>query len=116
MERYTKYQTKQLHAHTYTCTHNSGWLALGWVTNKEYHPSLCIDYVDFMAHYKCNYIKIFTFTPIQLIFDRNSILTDCTDIHRTIRLRRRQRYICSGVHTAYHLLGVGRHVSTSFAA
>jgi len=30
MDRYNKYQTKQLHAHTYTCTHNSWWLVLGW--------------------------------------------------------------------------------------
>jgi len=36
----------QLHGHTYTCTHNSGWLVLGWVTTKEYHPRLCIDYVE----------------------------------------------------------------------
>jgi len=58
MDRYNKYQTKQLHAHTYTCTHNSWWLVLGWVNTKEYHPRLCIDYVDFMARYKCNYIYI----------------------------------------------------------
>jgi len=49
MDRYNKYQSKQLHAHTYTCTHNSWWLVLGWVTPKEYHPRLCIDYVDFIA-------------------------------------------------------------------
>jgi len=59
MDHYKKYQTKQLHAHTYTCTHNSWWLVLGWVTIKEYHPRLCIDYVDFMARYKCNYIYIY---------------------------------------------------------
>jgi len=40
MDRNNKYQTKQLHAHTYTCTHNSWWLVLGWVTTKEYHPHL----------------------------------------------------------------------------
>jgi len=61
MDRCNKYQTKQLHAHTYTFTHNSWWL-LGWVTTKEYHPRLCIDYFDFMARYKCNYIFIHTFT------------------------------------------------------
>jgi len=38
MDRYNKYQTKQLHAHAYICTHNSWWLVLGWVTTKEYHP------------------------------------------------------------------------------
>jgi len=37
IDRCNKYQTKQLHAHTYTCTHNSWWLVLGWVTTKEYH-------------------------------------------------------------------------------
>jgi len=49
MNRYNKYQTKQLQAYTYTCVHNSWWLVLGWVTTKEYHPRLCIDYVDFMV-------------------------------------------------------------------
>jgi len=58
MDCYNKYQTKQLHAHTYTCTHNSWWLVLGWVTTKEYHPRLCINNVDFMARYKCNYINV----------------------------------------------------------
>jgi len=38
MDRYNKYQTKQLNAHTYTCIRNSWWLVLGWVTTKEYHP------------------------------------------------------------------------------
>jgi len=31
------------------------------VTTKEYHPHLCIDYVDFMARYKCNYIYIYIY-------------------------------------------------------
>jgi len=43
MDRYNNYQTKQLHAHTYTCTHNSWWLVLGWVTTKEYHPLRRLD-------------------------------------------------------------------------
>jgi len=38
MVRYNKYQSKQLHAHTYTCTHNSWWIVLVWVTTKEFHP------------------------------------------------------------------------------
>jgi len=38
MDRYNKYQTKQLQAHTYTCTHNSWSLVLDWVTTKKYHP------------------------------------------------------------------------------
>jgi len=38
MDRYNKYQTKQLHAHTYPCTRKSWRLVLGWVTTKEYHP------------------------------------------------------------------------------
>jgi len=59
MDRYNKYQTKQLHTHTYTCTHNSWWLELSWVTTKEYHPPLCINYVDFMERYKSNYIYIY---------------------------------------------------------
>jgi len=52
MDRYNKYQTKQLHAHTYTCTHDSWWLVLGWVTTKEYYR------IDFIARYKCNYITL----------------------------------------------------------
>jgi len=58
MDRYNKYQTMQLHAHTYTCTytHNNWWLVLGWASTKEDHPRLCINYVDFMARFKCNYI------------------------------------------------------------
>jgi len=59
MDRYNKYQTKQLHAHTNTYTHNSWWLVLGWVTTKEYYLRHCIDYVDFMARYKCYYIYIY---------------------------------------------------------
>jgi len=35
------------------------WLVLDWVTTEEYHPRLCIDYVDFMARYKCNCIYIY---------------------------------------------------------
>jgi len=58
MDRYNKYQTKQLHARPNTCTYTSWWLVLGWMTTKEYHPRLCIDYVDFMARYKCNYITL----------------------------------------------------------
>jgi len=38
MCRYNKYQTKQSHAHTYTCTNDSCWLVLGRVTTKECHP------------------------------------------------------------------------------
>jgi len=56
MDRYNKYQTKQLHAHNRTTS-----LVLGWVTTKECHSRLCIDYVDFVARYKCNYIYIYTF-------------------------------------------------------
>jgi len=44
MNRYNKYQTKQLHEHTYTCTHNSWWLVLGWMTIKEYHPLPRLEY------------------------------------------------------------------------
>jgi len=56
MDRYNKYQTKQLHAHT-ACKHNSWWwLVLDRVTTKEYHPRLCIE--DFMARYKCNHITL----------------------------------------------------------
>jgi len=41
MERYNKYQTKQLYTHActrilYTCTHNSWWLVHGWMTATEY--------------------------------------------------------------------------------
>jgi len=35
------------------------WLVLGWVTTKEDHARLSIDYVDFMASYKINYILIY---------------------------------------------------------
>jgi len=31
---YIKYQTKQLHTHSYTYTHNCWWLVLGWLTTK----------------------------------------------------------------------------------
>jgi len=58
MDRYNNYQTKQLHERTHTYTHNNRWLVFGWVTTKEYHPHLCIDYVDSMARYKCNYTYI----------------------------------------------------------
>jgi len=63
MDRYNKYQTKQFHAHTYTCTHN-WWLVLGYVTTKEYHPHLCVNYVDFMARYKCNYNYIYIYIHV----------------------------------------------------
>jgi len=59
MDCYDKFQTKQLHACKNICTHNSWWLVRGWVTTKAYNPRLCIDYVDFMARYKCNYIYIY---------------------------------------------------------
>jgi len=77
MDRYNKYQTKQLHAHKYTCTHNSWWLVLGWVTFKEYHPRLCIDYVDFMARNKCNYIYI----PLK--YRPNTVYTSLLQIKQT---------------------------------
>jgi len=41
-------------------TLNNAWLVLGWATTKEYHPRLCIDYVDFTARYKYNYSYTFT--------------------------------------------------------
>jgi len=69
MDRYNKYYTKQLNAQTYTCTHNIWWLVLGWVTTKEYHPRLCIDYVDFMARYKCNYIYIYIYICVTLYWN-----------------------------------------------
>jgi len=72
MDRYNKYQTKQLHAHTYTCTHNSWWLVLGCVTTKEYHPRRCIDYFDFMARYKSNYIYIYRY--------QNKNENQCSDV------------------------------------
>jgi len=60
MDCYNNYLTKQLHAHTNACTHNSWWLVLGWVITKEDDLLLCIDYVEFMTRYKCNYIHTFT--------------------------------------------------------
>jgi len=38
---------KQLHVHTYTCTHKRLWLVLGWVTTKEYHPPQRIAYMSY---------------------------------------------------------------------
>jgi len=32
MACFNKYQTKQLHTHSSTCTHSSWWRVLGWVT------------------------------------------------------------------------------------
>jgi len=45
MGRYNKYWTKQLNTHTYTCTHTSWWLVLGWVNTKEYLPRLWFDHL-----------------------------------------------------------------------
>ena len=46
MGRDIKYLTKQ-YTRTYThvhCTHTIWWLVLGWVTTKEDHPILPIEY------------------------------------------------------------------------
>jgi len=46
VNRYNKYQTNQLHAHTHTCTRNSWWLVLRWVTTNECHQRLRIAYMS----------------------------------------------------------------------
>jgi len=78
MDRYNKYHTKQLYAHTYTCSHNGWWPVLGWVTTKEYHRRLCIDYVDFMARYKFNYIYILHVVILRLNAIKIKINIDMT--------------------------------------
>jgi len=63
MDRCNKYQTKavtrtHIHLHTQLVGgYYNTWLQ--WVTTKEYHPRLCIEYVDFVARYKCNYITFY---------------------------------------------------------
>jgi len=45
--RYSKYQTKQLHAHTLTFAHTIvRQLVLDWVTSREYHLCLRMAYMN----------------------------------------------------------------------
>jgi len=51
-------QSSDIHTYTLARKHTNWCLALGWVTIKEYHSRLCIDFVDFMVRYECNYITL----------------------------------------------------------